>query len=108
MRPEDVKSKIKILKESLERNRALVKWHAKWIDSEYFEGRVNEQQKIIDDAQAKIDEMTEHRYNAVLEVGKIERSDKHRRKEILKLQHMKKILQIQALAEKIRDTRKSK
>ena len=108
MKPIDVKERIKILKESLERNRALVRWHAKWIDPEYFKNKADEQQKIIDAATTRLDEITENRYNAVEEVGKIEQSDKHRRKELIQLKYARKIQKLKELAEKIRDARKSK
>jgi len=102
MKPADVRLKIKQLKESLKLNKVLTKEYAKYLEKDYFERRVREQQEVIDEAQAKIDTITEKRNNIIFDIGRIEQYDKHRRKRLVYLQNIKKIMQFKELIAKIR------
>jgi len=102
LKPAEIKQKIISLKESMKLDDVIVKTNLSYLDVDQCNERISEQQVILDEANHKIEKIQSQYDNAVMEIGKIERTQRYDKRQIVLLENYAKIQKIKDLVEQIR------
>ena len=103
LKPAECRQKIKGLKESIKLDDVMIKTHLSYLDVDKHQKRISEQQVILDEANRKIEKIQSQHANAVMEIGKIERTSRYNKRQIVLLENYAKIQKLKDLVAKIRE-----
>ena len=103
LKPAEIKQKIISLKESMKLDDVIVKTNLSYLDVDQCNERIFEQQVILNHARSQIEKIRSQHDNAVLEIGKIERTQRYDKRQIVLLENYAKIQKIKDLVAKIRE-----
>ena len=97
-KPANIRDKINSLKEALMLGDVITKTHMGYLDNDNFNERVAKQQAIITEAAATIRKIRKQRDNAIMEIGKIEQSQRYDKRRLTELENYEKIELFKKLA----------
>ena len=96
----EIRVKIKRLEESNKICKVLVKDHLQYVNCEFVELLILEQQAAIEAAAKKQLEILNRRNNAIMEIGKLEMQQRYNDRKLIELHNHKQIEEFKKLIEK--------
>lgn len=102
MKPAEIRERIVSLQENLRITDIMIREILQHLDDRYYNRKVKAYTKVIEEAQAQLDKLHDTRQNAIMQIGEIERNQRHNKRTLAKLIHRRKVEQLLKLAEALR------